>query len=335
MVHPIHANVVSWIVIVSLSCLLHGATGQLTFDFYKTSCPNVDAIVANVTLALSKRDNVVAPAVLRLYFHDCLVEGCDASILISSTPTNVAERDAPDNLSFPQNGFDAIVEAKKAVEAACPAVVSCADILAMAARDVVVFSGGPRWAVPKGRRDGLISRAARVEGRLPASSFNVSQLVTLLSTVNLSIEDLVVLSGAHTIGFSHCNQFSKRLYNFSSAAKTDPSLDPTLAASLKASCPQVGGSPNTVRGFDATTPFAFDNSYYRNLQNNRGLLVSDQALALDKRTSPVVASLAASQEDFFFAFMQAMVKLGYTGIKTGSQGEVRRDCRAFNARSNT
>lgn len=68
--------------------------------------------------------------------HFRVVQGCDASILISSPN---AERDAPDNLSLAPDGFDTIIRAKQAVEAQCPGVVSCADILAIAARDVVVM----------------------------------------------------------------------------------------------------------------------------------------------------------------------------------------------------
>ena len=67
------------------------------------------------------------------------VQGCDASILISSTEENVAERDSEENESLRQEGFDAVANAKQAVDSVCPSIVSCADILALAARDAVVF----------------------------------------------------------------------------------------------------------------------------------------------------------------------------------------------------
>lgn len=65
-----------------------------------------------------------------------LLQGCDASIIIASSNRD-AERDAQDNLSLPGDGFDTVIKAKQAVEAACPGVVSCADILAIATRDVI------------------------------------------------------------------------------------------------------------------------------------------------------------------------------------------------------
>lgn len=66
-----------------------------------------------------------------------MCQGLDASILIKSTGTNTAERDAGPNLTL--HGFDLIDTAKTAVEKICPGKVSCADILALATRDAVVL----------------------------------------------------------------------------------------------------------------------------------------------------------------------------------------------------
>ena len=66
----------------------------------------------------------------------CL-QGCDGSVLIASSGNNTAEKDAPDNLSLAGDGFDTVAKAKLAVEAVCPKLVSCADILALATRDVI------------------------------------------------------------------------------------------------------------------------------------------------------------------------------------------------------
>ena len=74
---------------------------------------------------------------LFLSFFLCC-QGCDASVLIAS-PNGDAEKDAPDNLSLAGDGFDTVFKSKQAVEAECPGIVSCADILAIAARDVVVL----------------------------------------------------------------------------------------------------------------------------------------------------------------------------------------------------
>lgn len=65
------------------------------------------------------------------------LQGCDGSVLIDSTANNTAEKDAFPNQSLA--GFDVIDEVKTALEKACPGIVSCADIVALAARDSVSF----------------------------------------------------------------------------------------------------------------------------------------------------------------------------------------------------
>lgn len=63
-------------------------------------------------------------------------QGCDGSILLDSTNSSTAEKDAQTNLTL--EGFDIIDAVKEKLEAACKGVVSCADLLAFAARDAVV-----------------------------------------------------------------------------------------------------------------------------------------------------------------------------------------------------
>jgi len=80
-------------------------------------------------------------AVINFVIWGCYIKGCDASVLVASNGNNQAEKDHPDNLSLAGDGFDTVIKAKAAVDAVpqCRNKVSCADILALATRDVIVL----------------------------------------------------------------------------------------------------------------------------------------------------------------------------------------------------
>ena len=66
------------------------------------------------------------------------MQGCDGSILLDPTPANPnIEKLASPNLTV--RGYEVIDQAKQRLEAACPQTVSCADIVALAARDGAVL----------------------------------------------------------------------------------------------------------------------------------------------------------------------------------------------------
>ncbi|XP_052194987.1 peroxidase 63-like [Diospyros lotus] len=171
------------------------------------------------------------------------MSGCDASVLLSSTPFNKAKRDADINLSLPGEGFDLVVSAKTPLELACPGVVSCADILAVAARDLVTMVGGPYYDVKLGRKDGLVTKAALVEGNLPRPTMSVTGLIKLFAAKGFTVREMVALAGAHTIGFSHCKEFSRNIYNYSPNSASDPSYNLRYASGLRQACADYQKNP--------------------------------------------------------------------------------------------
>lgn len=294
----------------------------LSLNYYEKTCPDVDSIVTNAVNHAMMKDKTVPAALLRMHFHDCFIRGCDASVLLNSKGNNKAEKDGPPNISL--HAFYVIDNAKKEVEASCPGVVSCADILALAARDAVVFSGGPTWDVPKGRKDGRTSRASETT-RLPSPSFNIAQLQQSFSQRGLSLDDLVALSGGHTLGFSHCSSFQSRIRNFNATYDIDPSMHPSFAASLRSICPKSNRAKNAGTTMDPSST-TFDNTYFKLILQKRGLFSSDQSLLSTPKTKDLVTKFASSKANFNKAFVSSMIKMSSI---TGGQ-EVRKDCRVVN-----
>ncbi|BFG34790.1 hypothetical protein CerSpe_210640 [Prunus speciosa] len=303
-------------------------SGALEVGFYQGKCGrfvDVEGIVAGVVRTKFFRDRTIAAALIRMQFHDCFVNGCDASILLDGS---ASEKTASPNLSV--RGFDIIDAAKTAVESVCRGVVSCADIIAIATREAVYLSGGGRYNVQTGRRDGLISLATNVD--LPAPSISVPDSVAAFAGKGLNMTDMVHLLGGHTVGVAHCFLFQDRLYNFQNTGKPDPDMNVALLEGLRRICPQNSAGTNTANlDQNPQSSFIVDNSFYKEIVARRGILQIDQELALDPITQATVTTLANNGTNSFATkFGQAMVKLGAVEVLTGSQGEIRRSCRAVN-----
>ncbi|KAL0436995.1 UNVERIFIED_CONTAM: Peroxidase 72 [Sesamum radiatum] len=274
-----------------------GSPPHLNPHHYARSCSRAQDIVhAAVEKAVAK-DSRMAASLLRLHYHDCFVRGCDASLLLDSLTMSEKRSRANRNSA---RGFEVIDEIKSALEKECPQTVSCADILALAARDSVVLAGGPRWEVPLGRKDSIGASLSESNYNIPAPDDTFHTILAKFGLQGLDTFDLVALSGSHSIGSARC-----------SSGAGDENLFP----------------------LDVSTPTKFDNSYFKNLVSGKGLLSSDRALVSNKSrlSMEVVKIFAESNEIFFKQFAKSMVKMGNISPLTGSRGEIRNNCRVGNA----
>ncbi|BAF16251.1 peroxidase 12 [Oryza sativa Japonica Group] len=296
----------------------------LSWGFYDTSCPSVEGIVRwHVTEAL-RRDIGIAAGLVRIFFHDCFPQGCDASVLLTGSQSELGE--IP-NQTLRPSALKLIEDIRAAVHSACGAKVSCADITTLATRDAIVASGGPYFDVPLGRRDGLAPASSDKVGLLPAPFFDVPTLIQAFKDRNLDKTDLVALSGAHTIGLGHCGSFNDRFDG------SKPIMDPVLVKKLQAKCAKDVPVNSVTQELDVRTPNAFDNKYYFDLIAKQGIFKSDQGLIEDAQTNRTAVRFALNQAAFFDQFARSMVKMSQMDVLTGNAGEIRNNCAAPNRRS--
>ncbi|KAL2896374.1 Peroxidase 4 [Bienertia sinuspersici] len=203
---------------------------ELDIYYYYYTCPKVFDIVRDTVVEAIKNETRNGASLLRLHFHDCFVNGCDGSVLLDDNSTFKGEKTAfPNDNSL--RGFEVVDLIKFRLEKACPLVVSCADILAIAARDSVYHLGGPTWDVKLGRRDSLTANITAANIFIPSPASNITILKSNFAAVGLSFKDMVALSGAHTIGFARCITYRQRIYN-------DSNISPPFEDSMRKKVPQ-------------------------------------------------------------------------------------------------
>ncbi|XP_073151687.1 cationic peroxidase 1-like [Henckelia pumila] len=307
--------------ILILLLLIGACSGQLSANFYSSSCPNLLSIIKTAVTSAVSSEARMGASLLRLHFHDCFVNGCDASVLLDDTANFTGEKGAGPNANS-LRGFDVIDTIKTQVERSCPRVVSCADILAVAARDGVVALQGPSWSVALGRRDSTTASLSAANSQIPGPALNLNALISSFSNKGFTARELVALSGSHTIGQARCSTFRNRLYN-------EANINTSFAAALRPNCPSSGGDSN-LSPLDTVSPAVFNNDYFKNLLSLKGLLHSDQQLFNNGSTDAQVSAYSSNSATFFNDFASAMVKMSNLSPLTGSNGQIRANCRRTN-----
>ncbi|WOH05591.1 hypothetical protein DCAR_0625010 [Daucus carota subsp. sativus] len=296
--------------LVFIVSLISGlASAQLSANFYSSSCPNVQTLVRNGINQAVKNQPRQGASILRLFFHDCFVNGCDGSVLLDDVSGFTGEKTANANRNSAR-GFEVIDSIKTSVESACNATVSCADILALAARDSVVALGGPSWTVQLGRRDARTASLSAANSQIPAPTSSLSTLLSMFSNKGLNARQ------------AQCTNFRGHIYN-------DTNINAAFRTTRRANCPASGGNTN-LAPLDIQSPTQFGNSYYQNLVNQRGLLHSDQELFNGGSTDSQVRSYSTNNAGFLSDFTAAMIKMGNISPLTGKNGEIRKNCRRRN-----
>ncbi|CAM6077588.1 unnamed protein product [Sphagnum tenellum] len=292
-------------------------SGQLEYGFYDATCPNVEETARQVLQLYFTTDPTSSASILRLSFHDCQVQGCDASVMLDSANGITTELDA--SSSFGIRRLDIIDGVKATLEEACPNTVSCADIIAIAGREAVAYAGGPRITIPLGRRDSTFASTSEASASLPQPNISVDQFMNLFATYGMSLPESVAIIGGHTLGVGHCRSFESRLQ------ESEPSPGLVFGAELEAACAATELTDLVALPNDLTN-FVFDNQYYIDARNGRGLFTIDAELALDSRTADIQQTFANDQQAFFDTFTTAFVKMTSRGVLTGNEGQIRQNC---------
>lgn len=312
----------------SSSSSLCEQNGRLHVGFYHKTCPNLEKIVRKQVIRESSSDPSVPAALLRLIFHDCQVGGCDGSVLLDvNDPNKNAEFDSLKNFGVRRRELVDQIKAK--VEVACPGKVSCADVLALAARDAVFVTGGPHIALPLGRRDTTtIYTRHQADVGLPRNNVNLTIALRVFASENgITPKEVVALLGSHTIGTTHCDGIHDRLYD--GTAITPPGFETKFVNHLKRQCPE-DESNRFEKEFPLDPTFTkFDTAYFKNVLAGRGLITLDAEIARDPRTRRTTKKFARNRAAFFKAFSSGFLKFSSLNVLTGNNGTIRKVCSVF------
>lgn len=256
--------------------------------------PNLNALESDIRKATINKKANACPMMVRLAWH---ASGTYDKSDGTGGSDGATMRFTPESSDDANAGLSIVRDLLKPVAAAHPEV-SVADIWCMAGAKAVEFSGGPKVPIVLGRTDESEGGYIPPNGRLPDAAQGAAHLRDVFYRQGFNDQEIVALSGAHTLGRCHMVR----------------------------------------SGFDGpwtSNPLKFDNEYFTNLLNKKWkqrewdgpeqyadeetgelmMLPTDIALIDDESFRPHVERYAANEEEFFKDFSVAFAKLCANGAK--------------------
>ncbi|KAK4839346.1 hypothetical protein QYF36_021222 [Acer negundo] len=344
-------------------------SAQLSPTFYATLCPNVSSIVRDVVQRQS--DARLGAKIIRLHFHDCFVNGCDGSVLLdvadgekgafanggldgfeviddiktaleNACPVRVScadilaiaseilvSSDGGPNWQVQLGRRDSTTANRAGADANLPLANDGFDVVqqkfadqGLDSIDLVALSGAHTFGQAR-----CITFRDRLYDFGGSGNPDADLDATYLQTLRQNCPDQ---ASANNIGNNlGGDDGSGAVEEGSSAGSASGSTEDGSRSGGAAAAESGSGK---VSGAGGAAEDGFDNNYFTNLQNNRGLLQSDQELfsTTGADTVAIVNRFAGSLTQFFDTFGESMIKMGNISPLTGNNGEIRTNCRRVN-----
>eukprot|EP00244_Chara_vulgaris_P004956 TRINITY_DN19_c0_g4_i4.p1 TRINITY_DN19_c0_g4~~TRINITY_DN19_c0_g4_i4.p1 ORF type:complete len:247 (+),score=41.99 TRINITY_DN19_c0_g4_i4:255-995(+) len=234
----------------------------------------VDAVAAaRSDLGAFIKEKNCAPIMVRLGWHD-------AGTYCAKSKTGGANgsiRHTEENSHGANMGLSIALKWIHEFKAKYP-ILSYADLIQLAGYAALDVTGGPKIEFTPGRKD--VDKCTE-DGRLPDAKKGPSHLRDVFHRMGMTDKEIVILSGAHTLGRCHKDR-------------------------------------SGFEGPWTTEPLVFDNSYFTELVTGEkeGLiqLPSDKALIEDPAFRPWVELYAKDENQFFKDYATAHKKLSELGF---------------------
>lgn len=111
----------------------------------------------------------------------------------------------------------------------------------------------------------------------------------------------------------------------------DDGINSDFAAELKLACPD-SSTDDDPQNLDFSTPDQFDNNYFKQLRKGEGVLHSDRVLESTPGCNvDIVKDYAHNRKTFLKQFAISNIKMGNIQPLTGTEGEIRINCRVPNS----